>query len=64
MEEEYQVWITLEKWQDENKINDVETCLVGEVKTEEEGMQLFMAAQDVSLAVKSHLEPMLKTLAP
>lgn len=58
----YQVWVTLEKWQDENKICDIETCLVGTIKTEEEGRQLFIAAQDVSLAIKSSLEPMLKTL--
>lgn len=56
MAEIYQVWVTLEKWQGDDKICDVETCLVGEAKTEEEGRQLFMLAQDVSLAVKTHLE--------
>ena len=63
-ESTYQVWVTLEEWRDDNKIDDVETCMIGEVKTEAEGRQLFMAVQDVSLAVKSHLEPMLKTLEP
>jgi len=62
MNETYQIWVTLENWQNDNKTNDVETCLVGTVRTEEEGRQLFMAAQDVSMAVKSHLEPMLITL--
>jgi len=62
--EHYEVWVTLEKWQDDNKVNDVDSCLIGEVKTKEECGQLFMAAQDVSIVVKSHLEPMLKTLTP
>ena len=60
----FQVWVTLEKWQADNKIDDVETCLVGEVGTEEEGKQLFMASQGVSIAIKNHLEPMLETLKP
>jgi hypothetical protein len=64
MNETYQVWVVLESWSGDTKLDGIEHCLIGEVKTEEEGRQLFMAAQDMSIAVKSHLEPMLKTLKP
>jgi len=57
----FEVWVTLEEWDDnDNKIRDVENCLIGKVQDEDSGRQVFMTVQDLGLCVKYHLSPMIK----
>lgn len=58
--EHYEVWITLEKWDGDSKIDDVETCKLGNVKDESNARQLFEATQEISMAQLNHLDPAIK----
>ena len=49
--EHYEVWVTLEKWDGDSKLEDVETCKIGNVNDEDGARQLFEAAQTMAMAV-------------
>ncbi|MDD5457851.1 MAG: hypothetical protein PHF37_00435 [Phycisphaerae bacterium] len=51
----YPVWITIEEWDNDQKICDTDSCKLGESESRDEAMILFDAAQDVSIAIKPHL---------
>jgi len=52
----YEVWVTLEEWDGDNKIEDVVTCLVGTVPDDERGRQLFIPVQEAALAARQRVE--------
>jgi hypothetical protein len=51
----YQVWVTLEEWDGENKICDTESSCIGELGNEDEGRQAFQATEALGLAVKDFI---------
>jgi len=51
----YQVWITVEQWENDEKIVDVDSCKLTESASEQEARILFDSTQAVSLAMKPYL---------
>lgn len=47
-QEKYQVWIILEKWNDDDKVCDVETCLLSETPDEGQARAAFEDAQTLT----------------
>lgn len=58
--EHYEVWITLEKWDGDSKIDDVITTSMGNIKNLNQAKQAFQAFKEVAFAVKPHLNPKIK----
>lgn len=58
--EHYEIWISLEKWEGDSKIDDVETVKLGNVDDKDGARQLFEMAQDLCFAVKPHIDSNVK----
>lgn len=56
IDEHFEVWVMLEKWKGDDKLEEVETCKVGNVVDEDGGRELFDAAQTMSMSVRSLIE--------
>lgn len=59
-EEHFEVWVMLERWNGDEKLEEVDTCKVGNVDDENGAKQLFDAAQSMSMAVVPHLDHIIK----
>jgi len=58
--EHYEVWVMLEKFDGDEKLEEVETCKVGNVDDEDGARQLFDAAQAMSMAVVPLIDSVVK----
>ncbi|KKN18100.1 hypothetical protein LCGC14_0959070 [marine sediment metagenome] len=59
-DEHYEVWVMLERWKGDSKLEEVETCKVGNVVDEDGGRELFDAAQTMSMSVRNLIESTVK----
>ena len=55
-QEHYEIWVTLEKWDGDSKLEDIETCKIGNVDDADGARQLFSLSQDVAMAARPHID--------
>lgn len=51
----YEIWVTLEEWDGDSKIRDIETSSIGKVSNEDAGRQVFSVVESLAFAIKDHL---------
>jgi hypothetical protein len=56
--ERYEVWVTLEKWDGDDKIEDVQTTKIFENASEENAELIWSLCESVSIAAKDSIDGM------
>ena len=56
----YQVWITLEEWDGDNKIWDAASHLVANIKNENKAMHLWATLEGIAISLKESLQVFFK----
>lgn len=52
----YEVWLSLEEWEGENKVSDLHTVQIGSMYKELDAKWVFEAIDGLVFAIKPHLE--------
>lgn len=60
MAKHYEVWISLEEWDGDSKVCDILTSKVGNIQDMDKGKQAYQAIEDVTFALKPHLDQSIK----
>ncbi len=60
MSKHYEVWISLEEWEGDSKIEDVITSKIGNIQDLDKAKQAYQAVEEVVFALKPHLDQSIK----